>query len=134
MDVNQIMLSQPVTSLDMQKLDRVVASLEQAEFDPADEQRKEVARNFEGILIHQLLDQMKDTIPESDLEDSSSKQVKSMYWSFLSDAVADRGGFGLWEKIYEQMRQTEGLDVAGGLAQGGLAQGSQPSEKLDTSI
>ena len=26
-----------------------------------------------------------------------------MYWSFLGDALAEQGGFGLWEQIYESM-------------------------------
>ena len=128
MDISQLLLNRPVTSLDMQRPDRSVAGIDQVDFDPEDERRKEVARNFEGIFIHQLLDQMKETIPESDLEDSSSKQVKSMYWSFLADAVADRGGFGLWEKIYEQMRRADGLDVASNPVQQGRSGG-----KLDMS-
>ncbi len=71
------------------------------------EDRKQVARDFESILIHQLLDTMKNTIPKSDLEDSSSEQIKSMYWSFMSQAVSDQGGMGLWKSIYESMPGSE---------------------------
>ena len=74
------------------------------------ERRKKIARDFESIFIKQLLDTMKNTIPESDLEDSSSKQVAGMYWSFLGDAVAEKGGFGLWEEIYESMNAHDGVD------------------------
>jgi Rod binding domain-containing protein len=74
------------------------------------EHRKRIARDFESIFIRQLLETMKETIPESDLEDSSSKQVESMYWSFLGDAVAEKGGFGLWEKIYESMNAHDGIE------------------------
>jgi len=71
--------------------------------DTEDMHRRKVARDFESIFIHQIIDKMKDTIPDSDLADSSSEQIKSMYWSFLGDAIADKGGFGLWKQIYEQM-------------------------------
>ena len=71
--------------------------------DIEDMHRRKVARDFESIFIHQIIDKMKETIPESDLADSSSQQIQSMYWSFLGDAIADKGGFGLWKQIYEQM-------------------------------
>jgi len=71
--------------------------------DLEDMQRRKVARDFESIFIRQIIDRMKDTIPKSDLADSSSQQIQSMYWSFLGDAIADKGGFGLWKQIYEQM-------------------------------
>ena len=71
--------------------------------DIEDMHRRKVARDFESIFIHQIIDKMKDTIPQSDLADSSSEQIQSMYWSFLGDAIAEKGGFGLWKQIYEQM-------------------------------
>jgi Rod binding domain-containing protein len=71
--------------------------------DIEDMHRRKVARDFEAIFIHQIIDRMKETIPESDLADNSSKQIQSMYWSFLADAIAEKGGFGLWKQIYEQM-------------------------------
>ena len=71
--------------------------------DIEDMRRRKVARDFESIFIRQIIDKMKETIPESDLADSSSEQIQSMYWSFLGDAIAEKGGFGLWKQIYEQM-------------------------------
>ena len=71
--------------------------------DAADAQRRQVAHDFESVLLSQLFQVMRSSIPESDLEDNSSEQIKSMYWSFLAQAVADEGGIGLWKTIYEQM-------------------------------
>ena len=68
-----------------------------------DMHRRKVARDFESIFIRQIINKMKETIPKSDLADSSSEQIQSMYWSFLGDAIAEKGGFGLWKQIYEQM-------------------------------
>ena len=100
MNIDNISFSQPVIGGGIKNIGEMLQS---EGIDMEDEKRKEVARNFEGVFLHQILDKMKDTIPESDLEDSSSKQIKSMYWSFMSDALANQGGFGLWEKIYEHM-------------------------------
>jgi len=92
---------------------------EATEIDRDEEQRRKVARDFEGVLIHQILDNMSNTIPESEDEDSSTEHIKGMFWSFLADAVAENGGFGLWRQIYESMP----------------AENSQPAAdgKLDTS-
>ncbi len=100
MSIDNLSLNQPVIGGGIKNIGEMLQS---EGIDMEDEKRKEVARNFEGIFLHQILDKMKDTIPESDLEDSSSKQIKGMYWSFMRDALAEQGGFGLWEKIYEQM-------------------------------
>ena len=75
-----------------------------------DQKRMKVAKNFEAIVIGQILETMKQTIPESDIEDSTSNQVHSMYWSFLGDALSEQGGFGLWEQIYESMPKDQPVE------------------------
>ncbi|MBN1817612.1 MAG: hypothetical protein JW828_09630 [Sedimentisphaerales bacterium] len=74
--------------------------------DLEEEKRKQTARDFESIFLQQLFSVMQQTIPESDREDISSGQIKSMYWSFMAQAVADQGGLGLWKQVYEQMPKT----------------------------
>jgi Rod binding domain-containing protein len=76
------------------------------------EQLKTVAKGFESIFINQILKQMQETIKNSsfDPDDSSNEQVHSLYCTFLADSVSQNGGFGLWEKIYEQMADAAGLD------------------------
>ena len=78
----------------------------------AAEQLKTVAKGFESIFINQILKQMQETIKNSsfDPDDSSNEQVHSLYCTFLADSVSQNGGFGLWEKIYEQMADAAGLD------------------------
>ena len=117
MDISEVMFSQgALEAPEVLKEGSSSSAFEQ-------EHRKKIARDFESIFIRQLLDTMKETIPESDLEDSSSKQVESIYWSFLGDAVAEQGGFGLWEKIYESMNDYDGIE-----------QGQANTTKLDESI
>jgi Rod binding domain-containing protein len=74
-----------------------------ASIDYDEEKKKKVAQDFESIFIHQLLETMKATIPEEESEDVAAGQVKSMYWSFMADAISDQGGLGLWKDIYKSM-------------------------------
>ena len=61
---------------------------------------REVCRDFESVLIHMVLKEMENTIPESGLlDDSAGRQARSMFWMFLADDIADAGGFGLWKDI-----------------------------------
>lgn len=60
----------------------------------------EAARDFESVLLQKLMEAMSRTIPESGLVNSgTSKQIQSMFWSFLAEEVADNGGLGLWRDI-----------------------------------
>ncbi len=128
MDIGKLLLDRPAMATDLEMPGKLPGRIEEVGIDFDDEQRKKVAKDFEGIFVRQLMDKMKDTIPESDMEDSSSKEIKSMYWSFLGDAVTAKGGLGLWENIYATMRQSAGLDpVANPAAQ------VQAGGKLDTS-
>ena len=69
-----------------------------------DAKKMKVARDFESILIGQLMNQMKQTVGDSGfLTDGSSRQVQDMFWSFLADEVGSKGGFGLWKNIYKSM-------------------------------
>ncbi len=72
-----------------------------------DENRKQVAKGFEGMFVRQILERMKDTIDEFEADDeeqdSSAEQIKGLFWSLLGDNLAESGGFGLWEHIYESM-------------------------------
>ena len=78
----------------------------------SDEQKEQIAKDFESVLIGKLLDEMKDTIGEWGFEkDGASRQVQGMFWLYLSQELANSGGFGLWKDIYDFLvnsNQTEG--------------------------
>ena len=103
MNIGELLSDEAVLGMNVEDLGKRAQQIGQSEIGFEEEKKKKVAKDFESIFIHQLLEKMKDTIPKSDLEDSSSEQIKSMYWSFMAQAVADKGGFGLWEKVYEDM-------------------------------
>lgn len=63
----------------------------------------QAAKDFESILLHKLLKEMKDTIPDGGmLGDATSDQVKDIFWLYLAEELADQGGLGLWKQIYQQ--------------------------------
>ncbi len=96
----------------MNGLEPMGGSQFEAKGNGAAEQLKMVAKGFESIFINQILKQMQETIKNAsfDPDDSSNEQVHSLYCTFLADSVSQSGGFGLWEKIYEQMADAAGLD------------------------
>lgn len=112
MDISELLLNQGVTGLGVGKVAKPGGLGAGADIDVEDEKLKKVARDFESVFIHELLKRMEDTIPESEMEDQSSKQIKGMYWSYMAQAIADRGGFGLWKNIYDSMVAT-GSEAAG---------------------
>jgi Rod binding domain-containing protein len=82
---------------------------------------KDVAKKFEGMLLHEMFKQVQQSVEtlneDDDDEDSSCReQYQSLYWSQMADAVSERGGIGFWKSIYGQIRQQAGkADNAGGL-------------------
>ena len=78
-----------------------------------DESKKKIARDFEGVLLNKVMEEMRNSVPESGLlEDESSKQTQSLFWMYLSQDVANKGGLGLWKQIYEQMNGMPGQKAA----------------------
>ncbi len=76
-------------------------------------QAEKVAKDFESVLLHRLLEGMRKTVPESELfGGAQSRQINSMFWTFMSQDLADSGGLGIWRDIYSQMMpdapQTDG--------------------------
>lgn len=73
-----------------------------------DEQKKiEVAKNFESVFVTKLIDEMKDTIPESEIgDDGSGGQMQGLFWMYLSQGVSEQGGLGLWKDVYKDMNKT----------------------------
>ena len=63
------------------------------------------AKDFESVLVHRLLEEMRKTVPDSELLDSSgSDQMMSMFYTYLAQDVAQHGGLGLWKQVYQQMK------------------------------
>jgi len=79
--------------------------------DKDDQAARQAARDFEGILLTNLLQTISETVPDSGLfDDGITKQVKGMFWSFLAQDLAERGGMGLWQEIYRQVKDSTSTD------------------------
>ena len=94
--------------------------------DSAAQKLQDVAKKFEGLLLHQMFKQAQQNIEQMDTdedeesEDAGGEQIQSLYWSQMSDLVSEQGGVGLWKSIYQQMAQqvNQPTDAAAGLNEG----------------
>ncbi|MHC4482151.1 MAG: hypothetical protein ACYSW4_01240 [Planctomycetota bacterium] len=109
MDSTKLILTEPVLPpAFLEHLGRIpfrkpAASLESGEADGSSEaKKKQIAKDFESILLSKLLDEMKNTIGDWGFDkEGVSKQVQGIFWLYLARDIADKGGFGLWKDIYQ---------------------------------
>jgi Rod binding domain-containing protein len=81
----------------------------------SDEEKKQLAKDFESVFLTKLFDEVKNSIEDSGFdEDVAADQVHGMFWSFLAQDVANKGGFGLWQDLYQQFKAMEGADASSG--------------------
>lgn len=79
--------------------------------DPESGKIEEIAKQFEGVLLHQMFKQAQQTIDQMDTEDdeesedAGNEQFQSLYWSQMSEVVSEQGGIGLWKPLYQQIMQ-----------------------------
>ena len=67
------------------------------------------AKDFESVLLHRVLNEMKNTIGESGLLDSAvTSQIQDIFWFYLAQELSDKGGLGLGSEIYSAMRRVDG--------------------------
>lgn len=73
----------------------------------SDERKKQIAKDFESVLIQRLLEEMKNSIGDWGFEkDGTSKQVQGIFWMHLAQDMANNGGFGMWKDIYKFMNDS----------------------------
>ena len=66
-----------------------------------------VARQFEGVMLQQMLKSMRDSVEEGGLfSDESTKTYMGMLDNQLATQIAERGGIGLAKTIERQLSQT----------------------------
>ncbi len=99
MDSVNLILTQPVTPpVPLEHLAK--SDIENA----SDEKKKQIARDFESVLLTRLMDQMKETVGDWGFEkDEASGQVQGIFWLHLAQDVAKNGGMGLWKDIHQFM-------------------------------
>jgi Rod binding domain-containing protein len=114
MDSTELMSIQPSSLIPLDGLSAIVLGkkIEKRvdEIDSAsEEKKKQIAKDFESILITKLLDEVKNTVEHWGVEqDSASKQMQGIFWLYLAQDIANKGGFGLWKDIYEFINGKQG--------------------------
>jgi Rod binding domain-containing protein len=80
----------------------------------SEEKRKQIAKDFESVLINKMLDEMKNTIGDWGFEkDGPSDQVQGIFWLYLARDIANNGGMGLWKDIHQFLTNTDRPNTAG---------------------
>jgi Rod binding domain-containing protein len=93
-----------------------IANLQSGPVQGGEEQKKQLAKDFESVLLTKLFDQVKDSVGRLDLddeEDGASDQVHGLFWLYLAQDMANKGGFGLWKDIYRHFSDIESAGAAG---------------------
>ena len=103
MDSTKLILTEPVSSPSM------LEHLGQSKLKSlSDEKKKQVAKDFESVLVGKLLDEMKNSITDWGLEkDAASKQTEGIFWLYLGRDIANNGGLGLWKDIYKYLSNVD---------------------------
>ncbi len=108
MDSVQLILTQPVSPPSL--LDNINTSNIGS---VSDEKKKQIAKDFESVLLNKIFDEMKNTVVDWDSEeDGASEQIQGIFWLHLARDVADNGGLGLWEDIYKFIKDTNQTNIA----------------------
>jgi Rod binding domain-containing protein len=82
--------------------------------DISDEKKKQIAKDFESVLLNKTLDQMKNTIGNWGFEkDGPFEQVQGIFWMYLARDMANNGGIGLWKDIYQFLANADKSSAAG---------------------
>ena len=98
----QISPQVPLKQIDQLNLDGV-----------SEEKKKQIAKDFESLLINKLLDEMKNTIGNWGFEkDGASMQVQGIFWLYLARDIANNGGLGFWKDIYQTLTKTDNVNPA----------------------
>jgi len=91
------------------------------------------SRKLEALFITQMFKAMEKTVPESGLTGARKNNLPSMMFSsVMGDAVAEQGGLGLSEVIYNSLREKENLSALEALESQAPVNGLQLWHNLET--
>jgi Rod binding domain-containing protein len=82
--------------------------------DKAHQQLKTATQQFESYFLHQMLQEMRKSIPkDEELQDSGDQQkiFQDMLDQTLADSISKRGDFGIAKMMYDQMKKSIGNDA-----------------------
>jgi Rod binding domain-containing protein len=75
---------------------------------------EKAAHDFESILLQKVFEEMQKTVPESGLLDSeTTEQFQGIFWMYLAQDVAAKGGIGLWKELAREIARSGGAGAPG---------------------
>lgn len=80
-----------------------------APLDKAHAELKKATQGFESFFLHQLLQEMRKTIPKDSLlgDDAHQQEIfQDMMDQTLADTTAQRGDFGIGRVLYDQLSKS----------------------------
>jgi len=77
-----------------------------------DKELKKACKEFESTILYMVYKSMKATIPKSNLipESAGRDIIESMLDEQLVKEVSEKGGFGLAEMLYKQLKSAYNID------------------------
>ena len=68
----------------------------------------QAVKDFEALLLHRLLQEMRSMVNLSPLaDDAAGEQFQDIFWMYLAQDLADKGGLGLCRDLYRQAAGTQ---------------------------
>jgi len=65
-----------------------------------EKKKQEAAKQFESVFLQKMLESMQKTVTDWDGDKTPvSKQINSLFTTYLARDMADKGGLGLWKDI-----------------------------------
>lgn len=85
-----------------------VKTMTAEELEKRNQDIRDASTELEAILIKMVLDQAQKTIPKDELfgDDNAMEIWRDMYNEKMADRMAQAGGFGIADFIYEQLTRT----------------------------
>jgi len=81
--------------------------------------KMEFAKQFESVLMHRVLEQMKESVGQWGFEvDGAAAQTYDLFWFHLAEELGRQGGLGLWKQIHQSLQTHEAAAPGKPLDQG----------------
>ena len=91
-------------------IQQLKAAAGRADTQDRDDGLRQACRDFEGLLLEQMLAAMRRSVPESGLFGTSAAAgiYESIRDQELAEDLAGRGGLGLADALYQQLSRKDG--------------------------
>jgi Rod binding domain-containing protein len=122
-------LTAPLLPLSPENLSPVLTAGAAAK-DKTAEQLQKTARDFESVLLNRVFEEMRRTVPDSGLlESGTSDQVQGLFWMYMAQDVAAKGGIGLAKELTRQFARMQQGQSQQGQSQQGQSPDATPEVK-----